>query len=209
MKKLVSVFLLFVLTILLTGCGNKVKDVEEAIDSIGALHDAALFMVLQKQSTIDNAISMYNKLTPEEQKLVTNADRITKAEKLLKKANQAYAEAQTMAEALFTICASQLSYSESLQLKRAWCEHTSIGYYFTFEIERKDADGIIETLYYGNLITIEKLSDDVLAAVSRNVGYGTNMYFRINETRAKDSMSDGNSILLDADTIQACFIRNR
>lgn len=209
MKKFISVLLLFVLVVLLTGCGNKVKDVEEAIDSIGVLHDAALFMVLQKQSKIDTAISMYNNLTPEEQKLVTNADRITKSEKLLKKANQAYAEAQTMAEALFTICASQLSYSESIQLKKAWCEHTSIGYYFTFEIEREKADGTIETLYYGNILTIEKLSDDVLAAVSRNVDYGTNRYFHINETRAKDSMSDGNSILLDADAIQACFIRNR
>ena len=127
---------------------------------------------MNKNTSINKAKEAYNKLSEEDKKLVTNADRLTEVSELLSKAEIARNDAQAFAEKLFTGCAKWFKRSESITLKIAWCATTNISYYFTFEFEVKNSYGIMETVYYGNASSITELSDENLSRAIQNFELG-------------------------------------
>ncbi len=190
-----------------------VVQAEQQIDKIGYISDLNPLQVMEEESAIQAANTLYNALPDEEKKLVTNAEELKTAVNALSQARTIVQTAQTFAEKLFTRFAKCFKHPESISLEHVWYA-TSGGavHYFTFQFNVKNGLGIIENVYYSNKIGFTELTDKAISQWVNGFSLlGDGVYFEEGNTTAMDRVAQYSftGVELDATKIQTYFQSNR
>lgn len=178
--KRISLLLLFSLLFLsLTGCSGEpakpsrdyVSETIAAIDAIGVVSDAMPLQPLEKEDAIKTADTLYKNLTSAQQKMVTNAAKLTEAKKILNKATSLRTEAQQCAQSMFKIFAKGLKNAETIKVKGAWYSTLDgkSNHHFTFQFEIENSRGVKETVYLSTSSPMPDMSGGTIGEwVGRN-----------------------------------------
>lgn len=214
MKRTIVLLLIIALsTLVLAACGDngkkKIEETVAAIESIGYVSDRG-FTVLEKRSAINSAKALYDGLTDEQRKSVSNDADLQAALECLDTVEANYALAQSFGEKFFLRLAKQFKYPESIALQHTWFSDLgSEGRHlanYTFQFDVKNGLGIVENVYYGNAIAFMEMSDEELDQYMRGFALTGGGYIKEGETSAMDSKT---GIELDSSKIMEYFRSNR